>query len=182
VKVSATALPHVLLIEPAVHEDARGFFFECWHAGRYAAAGIEGRFVQDNYSHSVRGTLRGLHYQLQHPQGKLVQVLRGEIFDVAVDLRQSSPTCARWTAEVLSDLNRRQLWVPPGFAHGFYVLSESADVIYKCTEFYVPEDEQVLRWNDPELAIAWPLADGVRPLLSARDAAATSLGEASIYR
>jgi dTDP-4-dehydrorhamnose 3,5-epimerase len=182
VKVSATALPDVLLVEPAVHGDARGFFFECWHADRYAAAGIEGRFVQDNYSHSVRGTLRGLHYQLRHPQGKLVQVLRGEIFDVAVDLRQSSPTFGRWTGEVLSDQNRRQLWVPPGFAHGFYVLSESADVIYKCTDFYVPEDEQVLRWDDPELAIAWPLADGVRPLLSARDAAATSLGEAAIYR
>jgi dTDP-4-dehydrorhamnose 3,5-epimerase len=182
VKVATTALPDVLIIEPTVHGDARGFFFECWHASRYAEAGIESQFVQDNYSRSVRGTLRGLHYQLHHPQGKLVQVLTGEVFDVAVDLRQSSPTFGRWTGEVLSDQNRHQLWIPPGFAHGFYVLSESADVIYKCTDFYAPEDERVLRWDDPELAIAWPLADGARPLLSPKDAAASSLGQAAIYR
>lgn len=176
-QVTATEIPDVLIIEPTVHVDPRGFFMETWHADRYAAAGLECSFVQDNHSRSVRGTLRGLHYQLDRPQGKLVQVAVGAIFDVAVDLRRSSATFGRWVGQELSDANHRQLWVPPGFAHGFYVLSDVADVLYKCTEPYLAQLDRTLRWDDPTLAIAWPL-DGWRPLLSARDATAPGLREA----
>jgi dTDP-4-dehydrorhamnose 3,5-epimerase len=160
--------------------DPRGFFMETWHADRYAAAGLGCSFVQDNHSRSVRGTLRGLHYQLDRPQGKLVQVAVGAIFDVAVDLRRSSATFGRWVGQELSDDNHRQLWVPPGFAHGFYVLSDVADVLYKCTEPYLAQLDRTLRWDDPTLAIAWPL-DGGRPLLSARDATAPGLREAAPF-
>ena len=180
-KVTATLLPEVRLIDPDLHGDARGFFLETWHESRYAAAGLSARFVQDNLSRSVRGTLRGLHYQLRRPQGKLVQVVTGAVFDVAVDLRRSSPTFGRWVAEVLSEENRRQMWVPEGFAHGFLVLSQTAEVAYKCTEFYDAEEDRAVRWNDPELGIAWPLPDGASPILSAKDAAAPLLSAAETY-
>jgi dTDP-4-dehydrorhamnose 3,5-epimerase len=181
VKVTATSISDVLVIEPVVHGDARGFFLESWHAERYAGAGIALPFVQDNHSRSVRGTLRGLHYQIEQPQGKLVRVVTGEVFDVAVDLRRSSPTFGRWVGEVLSGDNRRQLWVPPGFAHGFYVLSESADLLYKCTEFYVPQHDRTLRWDDSDVGVTWPLLDGCPPLLSPKDAAGLSFRDAPTF-
>lgn len=179
--VTPTAIPDVLLVQPAVHGDQRGFFAETWHDARCAAAGIRGPFVQDNHSRSVRHTLRGLHYQVRQPQGKLVRVVIGEIFDVAVDLRRSSPTFGRWVGVVLSDDNWRQLWVPPGFAHGFYVTSESADVIYKCTDYYAPEQERTLRWDDAEVGIAWPIPGGRAPLLSPKDATGLAFREAPSY-
>jgi dTDP-4-dehydrorhamnose 3,5-epimerase len=181
VKVTPTGIPEVVVIEPAVHGDARGYFLESWHAARYAEAGIGLPFVQDNHSRSVRGTLRGLHYQVVRPQGKLVRVVSGAIFDVAVDLRRASATFGRWVGTALSDENRRQLWVPPGFAHGFYVTSGSADVLYKCTEYYAREHERTLRWDDPEIGIVWPLADGCAPLLSPKDAAGLAFEEAPSY-
>lgn len=180
-KVTPTGLPEVLLIEPVVHGDGRGFFLETWRAARYRHAGIDLVFVQDNHSRSVAGTLRGLHYQVEQPQGKLVTVVTGSIFDVAVDLRESSPTFGRWVGAVLSDENHHQLWIPPGFAHGFYVLSLSADVVYKCTAAYAAERERCIRWDDPELAITWPLIDGGPPLLSPRDAAGAAFREADTY-
>jgi dTDP-4-dehydrorhamnose 3,5-epimerase len=180
-KVTATSIPDVLLIEPVVRSDTRGFFLETWHAGRYTEVGIGGPFVQDNHSHSVRGTLRGLHYQIKQPQGKLVQAVTGTVFDVAVDLRRGSPSFRRWVGVELSEVNRRQLWVPPGFAHGFYVLSEQADLVYKCTDFYAAEHERTVRWDDPELAIDWPLLGSAPPLLSSKDAAGLALGAAPVY-
>jgi dTDP-4-dehydrorhamnose 3,5-epimerase len=176
-KVIEMQLPGVLLIEPNVFGDGRGFFMETFHAERYEQLGILGPFVQDNFSRSVRGTLRGLHFQEPRAQGKLVQVLGGEIYDIAVDVRRGSPTFARWVAVHLSASNRRQLWVPPGFAHGFCVLSESADCIYKCTDLYSPATEHVVAWNDPELAIPWPVED---PLLSEKDATAPTLSSAPV--
>ncbi|SEU19027.1 dTDP-4-dehydrorhamnose 3,5-epimerase [Stigmatella erecta] len=177
-KVTETAIPGVLLIEPKVFGDARGFFLETFHAQRYADAGIPGPFVQDNYSRSVKGTLRGLHFQEPQPQGKLVQVVAGAVFDVAVDIRRGSPTFGKWVGVELSAENRRQLWVPPGFAHGFCVTSESADFQYKCTALYAPQNERSLLWNDPDLGITWPL-DG-EPKLSAKDAAAVRLKDAPL--
>lgn len=165
-KVYPTRLPEVLLIEPQVFSDPRGFFMETWQLERYRKADMPGPFVQDNVSFSTRGVLRGLHYQLKHPQGKLVYVLLGEVFDVAIDLRRGSPTFGRWIGEVLSGDNRRQLYLPPGFAHGFCVLSETAQLMYKCTDFYAPEDEYGLRWDDPLLGIDWPVSD---PVLSEKD-------------
>jgi dTDP-4-dehydrorhamnose 3,5-epimerase len=179
--VTPTAIPDVLLVQPVVHGDQRGFFVETWHQARYAAAGIRGPFVQDNHSRSVRHTLRGLHYQVRQPQGKLVRASVGTIFDVAVDLRRSSPTFGRWVSAVLSDENHHQLWVPPGFAHGFYVLSKAADVIYKCSALYAAELDRTLRWDDPELGIAWPLAGAGPPLLSPKDVAAPGLRQAEAY-
>jgi dTDP-4-dehydrorhamnose 3,5-epimerase len=173
-KVTETTLPGVLLIEPKVFGDDRGFFYETYHARRYEAAGIPAHFVQDNLSRSSQGTLRGLHFQEPNPQGKLVQVLRGSVFDVAVDVRRSSPNFGRWVAVELSETNRRQLWVPPGFAHGFCVTSESADFLYKCTALYSPEAERGIAWDDPALGIDWPVR---KPLLSAKDAAAPVLPE-----
>ena len=173
-------IPDVLLIEPQVFGDSRGFFMETWHAAKFAAAGLDCKFVQDNHSKSVQGTLRGLHYQIRKPQGKLVRVISGEVFDVAVDLRKSSPFFGRWVGEILSAENKKMLWVPPGFGHGFYVLSPEAEFVYKCTELYAPEDERCIRWDDPELAIAWPLL-GQPPLLSAKDLAGVSLAEAELY-
>jgi dTDP-4-dehydrorhamnose 3,5-epimerase len=181
VKVTPTRLKEVLVVEPAVHGDERGFLLETWHQQRYLASGIRADFVQDNHSRSVQGTLRGLHYQLSRPQGKLVCVVAGEVFDVAVDLRKSSPTFGRWAGEVLSARNHRQLWIPAGFAHGFYVLSESADLLYKCTAYYSPDDDRALRWDDSEVAIEWPLLKGLAPLLSARDTAAPGLRSAPVY-
>jgi dTDP-4-dehydrorhamnose 3,5-epimerase len=171
----ATKLPGLLLLEPKVYSDPRGYFFESWSERRYIEHGVPASFVQDNVSRSTRGTLRGLH--LQAPpmeQGKLVSVLDGEVFDVVVDVRSGSPTFGQWLGETLSASNARQLYVPPGFAHGFCVLSESALFAYKCTQYYSPQAELALRWNDPEIGIVWPLAE---PLLSAKDAAAPSLRE-----
>jgi dTDP-4-dehydrorhamnose 3,5-epimerase len=174
VKFIETKLNGVVLIEPDVFSDPRGYFLETYHAGRYAGGGIPGLFVQDNFSHSVRGTLRGLHYQLKHAQGKLVMALAGRIFDVAVDIRKGSPTFAQWVGVELSGENKCQVYIPPGFAHGFCVLSETADVLYKCTDVYAPKDERGLIWNDPAIAIAWPIAD---PLLSGKDGAYPRLAD-----
>jgi dTDP-4-dehydrorhamnose 3,5-epimerase len=165
-KVSQTSLPGVVLIELRAVADARGLFMETWQAERYRQAHIPGPFVQDNYSYSTQGVLRGLHYQLRHPQGKLVWVLQGEVFDVVVDIRRGAPTFGRWVGELLSGDNHRQMYIPPGFAHGFCVLSETAHFLYKCTSFYAPEDEYGLRWDDPALAIAWPVST---PVLSTKD-------------
>ncbi len=180
-RFTPTAIPEVVLIEPEVHGDARGFFMETWHAERFRAAGIGAGFVQDNHSLSVRGTLRGLHYQLCHPQGKLVRVVRGAVFDVAVDLRRGSPHCGRWVGMELSAENKRQLWIPAGFAHGFYVLSPEAEFVYKCTDYYAPECERVLLWNDPELGIPWPLIAGRAPIVSPKDAAGLRLADAELF-
>jgi len=174
VNVVATDLEGVMIIEPRVFPDARGFFFESYHADRYVAAGLPARFVQDNHSCSAPGTLRGLHYQLRRPQGKLVRVLRGSIFDVAVDVRKGSPTFGRWVGVVLSADNKRQLYVPPGYAHGFCVPDDASEVEYKCTDFYAPEDEHGVVWNDPTVAIAWPVT---HPLLSERDRAYPPLSQ-----
>jgi dTDP-4-dehydrorhamnose 3,5-epimerase len=171
-RITPQALPEVLLIEPRVFSDARGFFLESYHADRYREAGVRPPFVQDNWSHSVRGTLRGLHFQHPRAQGKLVSCVRGNVFDVAVDIRRGSPTFGRWVGAELSDTNKYQLWVPPGFAHGFCVLSEEADFLYKCTEVYVPEDDGAIVWDDPSIGIEWPIST---PILSAKDAAAPLL-------
>lgn len=176
-EIRETSLPGVLLVEPRVFSDSRGYFYETFHAERYAKAGIPTHFVQDNFSRSCRGTLRGLHYQEPHPQGKLIQVLAGAVYDVAVDIRRGSPTFGRWYGVELSDENRRQLWIPPGFAHGFCALSERADFYYKCTALYAPDSDRGLLWNDPEIGIAWPIAE---PLLSAKDAAAPCLAHAPV--
>lgn len=179
-KVVETSLPGLMLIELAVYGDHRGRFMETFQRERYSEAGIGAglEFVQDNFSSSARGTLRGLHHQLARPQGKLVHVTRGEVFDVAVDVRRGSPTFGRWFGCRLSADNCRQLWIPPGFAHGFVVLSESADFVYKTTEIYVPADERSIAWNDPDLGIQWPL-DGA-PTLSARDHAAPRLRDSEL--
>ena len=173
--VTATAIPDVLLIEPKVFGDERGFFFESFNACAFAqATGLDLAFVQDNHSKSAKNVLRGLHYQLPpKAQGKLVRVVHGEVFDVAVDLRRSSKTFGQWVGQILSAQNKLQLWIPPGFAHGFYVVSEYADFLYKCTDFYHPASELCLAWNDPTVGIEWPL-DG-EPILAAKDAAASSL-------
>lgn len=176
-KITPTELPEVLIIDPKVHGDSRGFFYESFQAQRYAEVGIQGPFVQDNLSRSVRGTLRGLHFQEPKAQGKLIQVLRGVVWDVAVDVRRGSPRFGRWVALELSESTPRQLWIPPGFAHGFCVLSDSADFFYKCTELYAPEAERAIAWNDPSLGIPWPLTE---PLLSAKDRAAPLLAEAPV--
>ena len=168
-------IPEVILVEPHVHRDDRGFFLETYHAGKYAAGGIDGPFVQDNHSRSAHRTLRGLHAQRTRPQGKLVRAVRGTIWDVAVDIRRQSPTFRRWAGAELSEDNFHQLWIPPGFAHAFVVLSEMAEVEYKCTDLYAPDDEITIAWNDPEIAVDWPLEG--EPLLSGRDAAAPPLAE-----
>ena len=178
-KVERTALPGVLILEPKVFGDARGFFMETWNRSRLAEAGLPGEFVQDNVSYSRHGVLRGLHYQSPRAQGKLVHVLEGEVFDVAVDVRVGSPTFGRWAGATLSAQNRRQLWIPPGFAHGFCVTGETALFCYKCTELYAPEHEGSILWNDPAIGIAWPLE---HPTLSAKDAAAPPLAAVSPAR
>jgi dTDP-4-dehydrorhamnose 3,5-epimerase len=171
-KFTETSLPGVIVIEPDVHRDARGFFLETYHEERYREGGIPVRFVQDNHSHSVRGTLRGLHTQVQRPQGKLVRAVDGEMFDVAVDVRRGSPQFGRWTGVRLSGENFKQIYIPPGFAHGFCVLSAEVNVEYKCTDFYAREDEISLAWNDPEIGIEWPIRD---PTVSDKDRAAPRL-------
>jgi dTDP-4-dehydrorhamnose 3,5-epimerase len=178
-KVTPTALADVLAIEPAVYGDDRGYFFESYNAKRMAAAGIDAAFVQDNHSRSARNVLRGLHYQIAHAQGKLVRVVAGEVYDIAVDLRRSSPGFGRWVGERLSAANRRMLWIPPGFAHGFLVLSDAAEFLYKTTDYWYPEHERTLKWDDPALGIDWPL-DG-EPILAAKDRAGVPLAAAETY-
>ena len=178
--VTPTALPGVLILEPKVFGDTRGFFFESFNQRDFAkATGLEVQFVQDNHSRSAKGVLRGLHYQIAHPQGKLVRVTQGEVFDVAVDLRRSSPHFGKWDGVVLSADNRRQLWIPPGFAHGFLVTSDSAEFLYKTTDYWYPEHERSLLWNDPTVKVQWPVQGA--PQLAAKDAAARQLQEAEVF-
>jgi dTDP-4-dehydrorhamnose 3,5-epimerase len=179
-RVEPTALPDVVLIEPTVFEDTRGFFFESFNRRAFLDAGIDAEFVQDNHSRSRRGVLRGLHYQIEHAQGKLVRVVAGEVFDVAVDLRRSSPAFGRHVALNLSAANRRMLFIPPGFAHGFLVVSDAAEFLYKTTDYWYPEHERTLLWNDRALGIAWPA--GIEPILAPKDAAGTPLAVADVYR
>jgi dTDP-4-dehydrorhamnose 3,5-epimerase len=179
VKVTPTALPDVLLLEPRVFSDDRGFFFESWNKRALAAAGLDAEFVQDNHSRSLRNVLRGLHYQIEHAQGKLVRVCAGEVFDVAVDIRRSSPTFGRWMGLTLSAQNKQMLWIPPGYAHGFLVLSDAAEFLYKTTDYWYPEHERTLLWNDPALGILWPL--DTAPALAAKDAAGRPLAQADVY-
>ena len=177
-KVAATEIPDVKRLEPRVFTDDRGYFFESWNARVLADAGIDATFVQDNHSHSKHGVLRGLHYQIEHAQGKLVRCIAGEVFDVAVDLRRSSLTFGRWVGVVLSAQNRAMLWIPPGFAHGFVVLSAAAEFLYKTTDYWYPEHERTLLWSDPALAIRWPVA---APVVNAKDATGVPLAAADCY-
>ena len=181
--VVPTELPEVLLIEPRVFGDQRGFFMETWSRRAFDEAGIDtGSFVQDNHSRSAKGVLRGLHYQIQQPQGKLVRCTRGAIYDVAVDMRRSSPNFGRWMGRTLSEENKHLLWIPPGFAHGFCVLSDIADFVYKCTDFYAPAHERTLLWSDPAVGIDWPLEAGRPPTVSDKDGAGSLLANADTYK
>jgi dTDP-4-dehydrorhamnose 3,5-epimerase len=181
VQIIDTTLHDVKILRPKVLGDARGFFMETFRDETFRKNVADVGFVQDNHSSSGKGVLRGLHYQIRHSQGKLVRVIAGNVFDVAVDLRKSSPDFKRWTGTVLGAENKDMLWVPPGFAHGFYVLSDQAEFVYKCTDYYLPEHERVILWNDPAIGIDWPLAEGDGPLLSARDAAGTLLKDAEVF-
>jgi len=176
-----TSLPEVLRIEPKVYGDERGFFMEVFRSEQFVKAGINSHFVQDNHSGSTQGILRGLHYQIKHVQGKLVRVVAGHVFDVAVDLRRSSPTFGQWIGQHLSAQNKLQMWIPEGFAHGFYVLSDWAEVVYKVTDYYAPQWECTLLWNDPNVGIDWPLMSGEHPILSAKDAEGAGIKEADLY-
>lgn len=180
-KFLPTQIPDVIIIEPKVFADERGFFLESYQKMRFAQEGITADFVQDNHSKSRQGTLRGLHYQMRQPQGKLVRVIAGEIFDVAVDIRRNSPTFGKWVGDYLSAENKRMIWVPAGFAHGFYVTSPEAEVIYKATDYYAPQWERTLAWNDPAIGIDWHLTGNLPPILSAKDAAGSLLAEAEVY-
>ncbi len=180
-KFIPTHIPEVILIEPQVHGDARGFFMETYQKERFAAAGIPDAFVQDNHSGSGHGILRGLHYQIQQPQGKLFRVISGMVFDVAVDIRRSSPTFGRWVGKILSSDNKLMLWVPAGFAHGFYVMSDWAEVVYKTTDFYAPQWERSLLWNDPALGIDWPAPENEPPILSAKDRQGLLLKDCELF-
>lgn len=180
-KFTRTAIGDVVVIDPVIHEDARGFLMETWQERRYQEAGIDARFVQDVHSRSSRNTLRGLHYQIGRPQGKLIRVVRGEVYDVAVDVRRSSSTYGQWVGEYLSAENRRLIWIPPGFAHGFLVLSDSADFEYRMTDYYAPGEERTILWDDPDIGIDWPLPEGSEPLLSAKDLAGVAFREAETY-
>lgn len=178
---TATQIPDVVVIDPVVFEDARGFLMETWQSERFSDAGIEASFVQDVHSRSAKGVLRGLHYQVEQVQGKLIRVIRGEVFDVAVDLRKSSPTFGDWVSETLSAGNRRLIWVPPGFAHGFMVLSDFAEIEYRMTDYHSPEHGRTIHWDDPDIGIEWPLIDGKRPLMSEKDEAAVPFKDAEVY-
>jgi dTDP-4-dehydrorhamnose 3,5-epimerase len=178
-KVQSTQIPGVLIVEPAIFGDDRGFFLESYNEREMRNIGIDAHFVQDNHSRSQCNVLRGLHYQINQPQGKLVRVVSGKVFDVAVDIRRDSPTFGKWAGVELSAENKRMLWMPPGLAHGFVVLSESADFLYKATEYYAPKFERTILWNDPDLAIEWPLTG--QPILSAKDAAAKTFREAEVF-
>jgi dTDP-4-dehydrorhamnose 3,5-epimerase len=180
-KFIPTRLPEVSCVEPTVFGDDRGFFMETWQSASFAAAGVAADFVQDNHSQSRMGTLRGLHYQLDHPQGKLVRCVVGTVFDVAVDIRRGSPTFGQWVGQELSAKNRRQLWVPAGFAHGFLVLTDLADIIYKCTDYYDPASERILAWDDPDVGIHWPIPPRVEIFLSAKDRGGVRLRDAECY-
>jgi dTDP-4-dehydrorhamnose 3,5-epimerase len=181
VKLVPTAIPDVQVVEPRVFGDDRGFFLEVFHADRFHEQGLDLTFRQLNTSRSKRGTLRGLHYQVERPQGKLVRVVRGAVYDVAVDLRRSSPTFGRWVGEELSEDNKRQLWIPAGFAHGFLALSDDAELVYACTEVWMPQHDRSLRWDDGQVGVRWPLADGEAPLLSPKDATAPGLDAADLF-
>ncbi len=179
-KVRRTSIPDVLILEPKVFGDARGFFYESFNQREFnEATGLSHSFVQDNHSRSAKGVLRGLHYQIRQPQGKLVRVVRGAVFDVAVDLRRSSPTFGKWTGIELSEENNLQFWVPPGFAHGFIVLSESSDFLYKATDYYAPAHERCIAWDDPQVGLIWP--EGLKPVLSEKDARALPLAMAEVF-
>lgn len=180
-RFTPSAIPEVVLVEPQVHGDARGFNMETYQARVFAEAGLPTQYAQDNHSGSSRGILRGVHYQIQQAQGKLVRAVVGEVFDVAVDLRRSSPTFGRWVGYHLSAENKRMLWVPPGFGHAFYVLSEWAEFVYKVTDFYAPQFERTLMWNDPQVGIEWPLIPGLPPVLSAKDTQGSLLADAEVY-
>lgn len=180
-KFIPTAIPDVIVIEPQVFGDHRGFFMETWQRNTFAENGIDYDFIQDNHSKSSHGILRGLHYQMEQTQGKLVRVVEGSVFDVAVDMRRSSPTFGKWVGYELSAENHRMMWVPPGFSHGFYVKSETAEFVYKCTDYYAPEHEQSLLWNDPAVGINWNLVDGKDPILSDKDANAPALADAKTF-
>lgn len=179
-KVEPTSIPDVLIIEPQVFGDERGFFMETWNAESFRGLGLDVEFVQDNHSRSNRGTLRGIHYQLPRPQGKLVRVTAGSVFDVALDMRRSSATFGQWAGVELSAENKRMLWIPAGFGHGFLALEDGTDFVYKCTDYYSPQDECCLRWNDPEIGIDWPL-NGITPVLSAKDSAGVCFTSADTY-
>ena len=176
-----TALPEVILIKPKVFGDSRGFFLESWQQQKFTDAGIDAKFVQDNHSRSAQWTLRGMHYQMQHTQGKLVRVTCGAAFDVAIDVRRSSPRFGQWVGVELNDNNHQMLWVPPGFAHGFLALSATVDFLYKVTDTYAPQHERTIRWNDPDVGIVWPIPAGVSPLLAARDANAMGIKDAEVF-
>ena len=180
-KIESTSLSGVTLIKPTVQGDARGFFLETWHAERYIDAGIHLTFVQDNHSRSSQGILRGLHLQTKKPQGKLVRVTSGAVFDVVVDCRAGSPSCGKWYSVKLTAEGQQQLWIPPGCAHGFYVLTESADFLYKCTDYYDPESEISLAWDDPAVGIVWPIAEGEAPQLSAKDRSGVRWQDCPLY-
>jgi len=180
--VISTSISEVLVIEPKVFGDSRGFFFESFnHKNFNQATGLDVKFVQDNHSRSVKDVLRGLHYQIRQPQGKLVRVVQGQVFDVAVDIRRSSPTFGQWVGVELTEDNYRQLWVPPGFAHGFYVLSDTADFLYKTTDYYFPDLERSLLWNDPTVAVSWPIQADFSPIVSAKDKIAPKLTDAELF-
>jgi dTDP-4-dehydrorhamnose 3,5-epimerase len=176
-----TRLPEVVLIKPRVFGDERGFFFETWNERVFRDAGIGASFVQDNHSRSGKHTLRGLHFQIKQPQGKLVRVTRGEAFDVAVDIRRGSPRFGQWFGAVLSDSNHHLLWIPPGFAHGYLALSDEIDFVYKCTDYYAPQHERAIRWNDPTLGVQWPLPADAVPVLSSKDSTAPAFPEVETY-
>jgi dTDP-4-dehydrorhamnose 3,5-epimerase len=180
VKLIHTDIPGPVIIEPTVFGDERGFFLESWNEGRFREAGLDLTFVQDNHSRSARGVLRGLHFQNPNPQGKLVRVVAGRVWDVAVDVRRSSPDFGKWVGVELSAANKRMFWVPPGFAHGFVSLDDGTDFLYKCTAPYAPADEGAILWNDPAIGIAWPL-EGIEPVLSAKDQAAKTLADVKVY-
>ncbi|MBV1883622.1 MAG: dTDP-4-dehydrorhamnose 3,5-epimerase [Pseudomonadales bacterium] len=180
-KFTPTSIPEIIVIEPTVFGDERGYFMETWTQSKFAEGGITAQFVQDNHSKSQQGVLRGLHYQISNAQGKLVRVLKGEVFDVAVDMRKSSPSYGQWVGETLSEENKKMMWVPPGFAHGFYVLSEEAEFVYKCTDYYAPEYERSVLWNDLDIGIEWPLIPGKAPQLSAKDQAGLRFKDAQPY-
>ncbi len=181
-KATPTSIPEVLIIEPRVFGDSRGFFFESFNQKDFCqTTGLDVSFVQDNHSRSVKGVLRGLHYQIRQPQGKLVRVVRGAVFDVAVDIRKSSSNFGQWVGVELTEDNHRQLWIPPGFAHGFYVLSDSADFLYKTSDYYSPDFERGLLWNDPRIGISWPIETGTQPVVSVKDAQAAGLADAEVF-
>jgi dTDP-4-dehydrorhamnose 3,5-epimerase len=180
-QLTKTKIPEVLLIEPKVFSDERGFFMETWNKKKFKEAGLIIDFVQDNHSKSVKNTLRGLHYQIENPQGKLVRVIQGEVFDVAVDLRKNSPYYGNWVGETLTAENKKMLWVPPGFAHGFLVLSDTAEFQYKCSDFYNPQAERCIIWNDPEINIDWPIPKNEKPILSQKDKSGVLFKDAEVF-